>query len=827
MRGTKRDKTETPLSILATALETHHAGVQVIPIAADGTKRPTLQSWTTHQTTTEDIHTWFDGPHPHQALGAVCGPPSGNLEMIEIEGPHKHLISELAELARNSGLENLWNRITNGWLEQSPSGGWHWLYRVNGDPITGNTKLAKAEDGSVIAETRGTGGQVVIAPSAGAAHASGKPWQKLIGGPDSIPILTEDERNALHTLFRTLNQAPEPAKNTTPQESARDYHDGSSPGDDFEKKTPWADILTGWTPVFQRGTTTYWRRPGKNIGISATTGHADDRDRLYVFTTSTELPAETPLTKFGAHGILTHGGDYTAAAKALKEHGYGKQAEKINVININPNQTPSADQRTGTDDTVISIAPKQARKAAQQATSGQLAFTDDGYSLAFAEAFSSQLRYHEESKRWMAWTGQVWERQAETGGITREYAKQLAREVFDSETPDKEELRFKKRALSDAGVTAMLNMARTIPALVVRTKDLDAHPWELNTPTGIINLHNGTTTPHDPQKLHTKITTAGPADTPEDNGLWHRFLTSAVPDKDTRDFLQKVAGYSAIGEVIDHIMPFIHGPGGRGKGTFTETLKAALGSYAAKAPSGFLMQRHNPEHSTEIAKLDGARFVLASEVNERDRFDEQKVKEITGGDTLTARFMHRDYFDFTPSHTLWLMGNNKPNVETGGDAFWRRLRLIPFTQEVTAEAKITDLQNQLIADHLPQVVAWIVAGAVKYKHTGLSEVPEAVQAEVDDYASETDIIGQFLEECCIIGGGEDTTATVKAIRDVYERWCDEQGHYALAARRLSAKLEEHGVLVGRKMPKGTGGIRLYGNIRIRPEVEAQGGMNTW
>lgn len=274
-------------------------------------------------------------------------------------------------------------------------------------------------------------------------------------------------------------------------------------------------------------------------------------------------------------------------------------------------------------------------------------------------------------------------------------------------------LRHKRYSLSDRGLTAMLNTARTDPTISVETDDLDQHPWELNTPNGIVNLRTGDTTPNDPERLHTRAAAIA-ADPDADQQPWTDFLAQTFPDPELRDYIQRLAGYSAVGEVREHILPFAHGAGGNGKGVFLETIKHALGSYAGKAPANFLMSTPHEDHPTSIADLAGRRLVITSEVNQRDRFDEQKVKELTGGDTVTARHMRQDFFEFTPTHHLWLMGNDKPAVESGGEAFWRRLRLLPFTNKIPEEDQDEELPIRLRTEHAPAILQWIIDGAVRY-----------------------------------------------------------------------------------------------------------------
>ncbi|WP_104087972.1 phage/plasmid primase, P4 family [Arthrobacter sp. GMC3] len=806
---------------LETALKLHAAGISVVPVMADGSKRPAgkWKQYTTSRATQQELHDWFETPG--YGIGVVTGGISGSLEMLEIEGRAAHRIPELKDLADGSGLGTLFTRITQGWFEISPSGGYHWFYRITDQPVPGNTKIAQATDRETLAETRGEGGFVVTAPSAGTTHTTGKPWTLLAGGPGTIPGITMAERHAIHTVFAQLNEyTPHQPQEAGPSlldaldqamHSHGGHDSGTSPGDDYEVKTDWAQILDGWTMVFARGHTRYWRRPGKNDpGFSATTGHADDRDRLYVFTTSTEFQAETPYTKFGAYALLHHQGNHTNAAQALKTKGYGTDP-RMPVVTQLPTPKPAAASviTTAGNNALATVHHLDDHRAEEQT----IAITDDGNALTFIHKYGEVLRYNPDRGRWLHWNGSAWKWQSSDGGQARELAKKIARQMPDDEGWKA----HKKRSLGAKGITDLLIQARTDERLTVNIDDLDAQPWELNTPAGIIDLRTGELGPADPAKLHTK-TTAHTPDPDGDMTLWLDFLAVTFNgQQELIDYMQRLVGYSLIGEVREHILPFAYGTGGNGKGVFLDTLVAVLGDYATSSPNGFLMKSNYAQHTTEIARLKGARFVICSEVNQEDKFDEAKVKSLTGGDTLTARFMRQDDFTFIPTHHLWLMGNYQPSVEAGGDSFWRRLRLIPFTHTVPEDKVIEGLPKILSGDHGGAVLAWAAAGAAAYANGGLKE-PSTVKEATSDYAASTDTVGRFLEEECSIlktayFPGAPSTAVVTVVHE-YEKWCQENGETAVRGRHFTTQLARHGVATGRNVPKGAGGARLYGGITL-------------
>jgi replicative DNA helicase len=322
---------QAPGSLLDDALALHAAGLCVLPAAEDGSKRPAVD-WKQYQHERPDesqLRRWFGGTRA--GLGIVCGKVSGGVELTEVEGAavHAGALVDLAELVDESGETELWRRVTvDGYAVMSPSGGLHLLYRLADAEVPGNTKLAATAEHVTLAETRGEGGWVVTAPSAGTVHPTGRAWRVAAGSPATIPTITADERARLHRLVRSLDQRPVPAPPAPASPfaplSRAGAGDGISPGDDYTARAEWRDVLAGWRLVFTRGAVGYWRRPGKSTGISATTGYGGS-DLLYVFSSSTEFEPERSYDRFGAYAVLHHSGDFPAAAAALRAKGYGGQ----------------------------------------------------------------------------------------------------------------------------------------------------------------------------------------------------------------------------------------------------------------------------------------------------------------------------------------------------------------------------------------------------------------------------------------------------------------------------------------------------------------------
>ncbi len=789
------------MDLLNAALAWHAAGFAVLPVKDDGSKAPAV-AWKQYQEqrpSLEQVAAWFTSG-AYDGLGILTGAVSGNAEMLELEGRavDAGLWQQLQQAAQDNGLDGLLRRVADGYAETTPSGGLHLIYRCSG-PVDGNAKLARTAERDVLAETRGEGGFVVVAPSGGRTHPTGKAWTVQAGTPSSLAVLDPDERGALLALARLLDQAPAAPVEQPTGGILAGYDLGLRPGDDYDQRTTWQEILEprGWRRIRPMGRGHYWAKPDKSgPGGSATTGQAADGiDRLYVFSTSTEFEPERPYTKFAAYALLEHGGDYHAAASALAALGYGKPATQSTS---GPATAPEHYAATAPVITVVDI------------DHDTLAMSEDGHSQALIAQHSYWLRYCPQMGRWLHWGGSRWDQQPAGGGLALEMAKSIARAY-----PDDQQWRaHKKRSLSRAGVTAALGLAQTDYRIAVHVDQLDAKPWELNTPGGIVDLRTGQLRDPDPASLHTRSTLVAP-DPEADPTAWLDFLaTTFQGDGDLIAFVQRLLGYGCVGTVREAILPVFHGQGANGKTVLLETVQAVLGDYATVAPQKFLVQGPT-QHATEVAALAGARLVVASETNEGERFDEAKVKILTGGDRLKARFMRQDEFTFIPSHLLVLMTNHRPEVASGGPAFWRRVREVPFLHVVPEHQRDPELKDRLVAQHGPAIMAWLAQGAAMYARDGLRE-PAGVKAATAAYEKSTDTVSRFVEDMVILGGGDQVRTASSAVRAAYEDWCRGQGETPVSAKALTTQLcNKHGI----EMVKGNKGVRFLAGMTLASSVD--------
>jgi P4 family phage/plasmid primase-like protien len=448
--------------------------------------------------------------------------------------------------------------------------------------------------------------------------------------------------------------------------------------------------------------------------------------------------------------------------------------------------------------------------AEPQTSKHVISMTDSGIADLLVAQNSNRLRYCPQMGKWLSWDGIIWGAQADDSP-----AYQAARETVESIQLNGTGAvaKFKNKCLSASSLGAMTGLARRQADLQVTMEMLDANPYYINTQSGVVDLVSGSVV-RGWAGFHTKVTGVG-FDPLLPRPLWDEFLlTTFGGDSEMIGYVQRLAGLTAIGEVREEILPFLHGVGKNGKTVFLDTLLAVLGDYAQAAPTNFLLHGRSEKHETEIARLRGARLVVASEVNQGSKFDEAKVKVLTGGDTLTGRFLHKDFFDFVPSHSIWLMGNHQPSVEAGGISFWRRLRLIPFEHVVPESKRVKGLKGLMVRNEGAAILAWIVEGAQNYLRFGLVDPPRVTEATAE-YARSEDHLGRFAEECLVVGMQESDRVPSSTVMITYRLWCKENGEVEMPERQLGREL---GMRFKIGTARGSGGQRLRTRLALTPDA---------
>jgi len=355
--------------------------------------------------------------------------------------------------------------------------------------------------------------------------------------------------------------------------------------------------------------------------------------------------------------------------------------------------------------------------------------SEDVIALAFTEKYRDTLRFDHDVGCWFRWTGAYWRK--DTTDLAIDYARKFARDLGDG-----------KRALCKASVASGAErFCRADRAHAVTHEIWDADPYLLGTPGGTVDLRTGYMTDPKPEDYISKQT----AVTPEhgEPTLWLKFLHEAMAgDTEMVTFLQRWCGYCLTGDTTEHALSFAYGDGGNGKGVFMNTFTAILNDYAVTSGmETFTASRHD-RHSTELAMLRGARLVTASETEEGRAWAESKIKSMTGGDPITARFMRQDNFTFKPQFKLMIAGNHAPSLRNVDDAMRRRFNIIPFT---TRPEQPDRLLERKLQDEWGRILAWAIRGCREWMSDGLAR-PQAVLNATKEYFADQDLFGQWFEE---------------------------------------------------------------------------------
>lgn len=743
------------------------SGVSIVPIQANRTKRPAV-SWSPYQRslpTTDDLNGWFEKNHEY-GLALICGQVSGGLEMTEIEGralTDPGALLHIIQIMDEGGAGPVWDLLTgpNGYAEDSPSGGMHLLYRISDHPVPGNEKIAADETRLCLAETRGEGGYVIVAPTNGNCHPTGEPWRLVNGSYGALPTITWDERLALHRCLKAaLDRTPEPLPVVSRALAFPDQYEHLagelSPGDAFEACTDWSEILEphGWRLTMSlRDGERHWVRPGKDArdGMSATTGRANDRDRLYVFSTSTVFEAEVPYTKFGAYSLLNFGGNHSMAASALARRGFGGPRSVVSTTDI-AEWVPPSDAREYSED-------------------------DIGNGHRLADRIRGRYRYIHEEKQFYRWADSVWVRDVD-GGMLREW-EQATLDIDN----DKWRSRCRNLARTNAAIThAKGNQLTHSASDWAPERDL------INCKNGVLNLKSGEFTEHHPKHLMVKKfgTSYIPVAT---CARFEKFMADAVPDPQMRAYVQRALGYSMLGRSGGRAIFLIYGPSGTGKSTLLNTIQGVMGDYASTAASGTFRPAVANGPTPDLHALRGRRLVTTSETSETAAFDEDLLKRLSGGDCVSSRPLYGEPVEWRPECTLWLATNNPPKFNSDDNAIWKRAKLIPFTTVFHGEGEVEDYAQTLLLE-AAGILNWLLAGLADYLANGLQE-PAEIEQLAQEQRRESDSVARFLrdeEEEGLVGYGPHETVSQRMLFDRYQEWAKRSGERSLGPRRFNLRL---------------------------------------
>lgn len=425
--------------------------------------------------------------------------------------------------------------------------------------------------------------------------------------------------------------------------------------------------------------------------------------------------------------------------------------------------------------------------------------TDDALALSFTRRYQLNWRYVASWGKWLMWDGQRW-RTEDTLAAT-----DLIRLVCRHASLRASNIKVAAKLAGASTIGGVERLARADRRHAGNTEEWDADIWLLNTPGGVVDLRTGRMRSHSREDRMTKITTATPKG---DCPTWKSFLADVTGnDPELMIYLQRMAGYCMTGVTNEHALFFLYGTGANGKSVFLNVLATILGDYAANAPMDTFMETRSDRHPTDLAGLRGARFVSATETEQGRRWNESKMKEITGGDRVSARFMRQDFFTFIPQFKLIIAGNHKPSIRNIDEAMKRRMHLVPFTITVPPERRDGQLTIKLLKER-DGILAWMLEGCLGWQKSKLQR-PEKVIAATDEYFEAEDAIGRWLEERCLRAPSAKSLTT--ELFSDWKRWADDSGEFTGSQRRFSDLLITRGL----EKWRNHSGIRGFQGIGLR------------
>jgi putative DNA primase/helicase len=389
---------------------------------------------------------------------------------------------------------------------------------------------------------------------------------------------------------------------------------------------------------------------------------------------------------------------------------------------------------------------------------------------------------------------------------TREFLREIA------ETVDEATARTLRRADT---VAKVVSLARSNPAQVATVDTWDADPWLLGTPGGVVDLRTGKLRAARPTDYITMSTAVAPAPPGTRAPLWERFMGEITAgNQPLIDYKQRLAGYAATGSIRDHVFAFGHGTGANGKGVEMNTYAGIWADYAMTIPTEMLMVSNTDRHPTELARLRGVRLAIGSETEQGKRWAEARIKSLTGGDPIAARFMRQDYFEFSPQFKLYVVGNHRPSLRGVDEAMRRRLHLIPFTVTIPEPDRDPELAAKLKPEW-PAILRWAIDGCIAWQREGLNP-PDTVRTATDEYLEGEDAIALWLEDCCETDD-PNAWAPSGSLFASWKAWAERTGEYTGTQRRFGQVLQERGY----EQKRGTSGIRGYVGIRLLPTTSGR------
>ncbi len=448
--------------------------------------------------------------------------------------------------------------------------------------------------------------------------------------------------------------------------------------------------------------------------------------------------------------------------------------------------------------------------------------TDIGNAQRMVHLFGEELRYCMLWKRWLVWDGKRW-RVDDTAAVWR-FAKKTVAGIYGEAKQASDEnkrIELAKWAMQSERlnhIEAMIKLAATDENIIISPDSLDSDHFLLNVSNGTVDLRTGTLREHCRDDLVTKLAPVDyDASAKMDRTMeWLRKIMQNSTE--LIEFIKRMVGYSLTGDISEQMLPICYGTGANGKSTLLGLIQDLLGDYATSTPTNTLMVKRGDTIPNDLAALNGARFVTAMEIEDGQRFSESLVKQLTGGDIISARFMRGEFFTFKPQFKIWMAVNHKPMIRGIDNGIWRRIRLVPFNVSIPEAEQDRSLPIRL-REESPGLLAWAVEGCLEWQRNGLS-VPDAVKDATNSYKNEMDIVGQFINECCFLA--ESASVQSSKLFEAWRGWAQKNGENERNNKWLTNVLAEKGY---QKKSRNSGAWWLGIGLKIAGDEEesASGG----
>jgi len=440
-----------------------------------------------------------------------------------------------------------------------------------------------------------------------------------------------------------------------------------------------------------------------------------------------------------------------------------------------------------------------------------LDLTEDGLANALGESWKEKFRFVSAWGQWMLWNGYIWRPDDLLAHMT--HTRAFLRSIAGSLSL---EMEAKARTLRRADtVNKVVRLARSNEAQAAAADQWDSDPWLLGTPDGTVDLRTGELRKALPEDYITKATAVAPASPGTLAPLWEATLDRVTGgDPFLMRYHKLFAGYALTGIIREHVFRFDYGTGANGKTTIIGALQGVLGDYTMSIPTEMLMVSSGERHPTELAMLRGVRLAVGQETEQGKRWAEARIKQLTGGDPIRARFMRQDFFEFAPQFKLIVVGNHRPSLRGVDEAMRRRLHLVPFHVTIPKEQRDPDLPERL-REEWPAILRWAIDGCLEWQASGLVP-PKVVVTATEQYLDAEDAFSLWLDEC--VERDPNACESSANLFASWKAWAERSGEFIGSQKQLSTNLQERGFATRRE--SGTG-RRAYAGLRLRPGHPSQ------